>query len=46
MVAPFDQGQHSPYYIHVRDWPTTRVLKSGRLVSETKYASTALARMR
>lgn len=38
VVAPFDQGQHSPYYIHTRDWPTTRVLKSGRVVSETKYA--------
>ena len=37
IVAPFDQGQHSPYYIHVRDWPTTQVVKSGRTVSETKY---------
>jgi len=38
VVAPFDQGQHSPYYIHIRDWPTTQVLKSGRLTSPTKYA--------
>jgi hypothetical protein len=37
VVAPFDQGQHSPYYIHVRDWPTQHVLKSGRTISETKY---------
>jgi hypothetical protein len=37
VVAPFDQGQHSPYYVHVRDWPTQHVLKSGRSVSETKY---------
>ncbi len=37
VVAPFDQGQHSPYYIHIRDWPTTTVLKSGRAVSATKY---------
>lgn len=37
IVAPFDQGQHSPYYIHIRDWPKTQVLKSGRVVSSTKY---------
>lgn len=37
VVAPFDQGQHSPYYIHTRDWPTTTVLKSGRAVTPTKY---------
>ncbi|MFO0798077.1 MAG: hypothetical protein U0804_11430 [Gemmataceae bacterium] len=38
VVAPFDQGQHSPYYVHVRDWPTTHVLKSGRATTPTKYA--------
>lgn len=38
VVAPFDQGQHSPYYVHVRDWPKTQVLKSGRLTSPTSYA--------
>jgi hypothetical protein len=38
VVAPFDQGQHSPYYVHVRDWPKTHVLKSGRAVEATKYA--------
>ncbi|MSR42635.1 MAG: hypothetical protein EXS19_01195, partial [Pedosphaera sp.] len=32
VIAPFEPGQHSPYYIHVRDWPTTRVLKSGYLM--------------
>lgn len=37
VVAPFDQGQHSPYHVHVRDWPTQQVLKSGRTVSELKY---------
>jgi hypothetical protein len=31
IIVPFEQGQHSPYYVHVRDWPTTTVLKSGRL---------------
>ena len=37
IVAPHLQGQHSPYWVHVRDWPTTRVLKSGRLTSLTSY---------
>ena len=37
VVAPFDGGQHSPYYVHVRDWPTTQVLKTGRVVTPTKY---------
>jgi hypothetical protein len=37
VVAPFAQGQHSPYYVHVRDWPTTTVLKSGRATTPTKY---------
>lgn len=33
-------GQHSPYYIHTRDWPSTRVLKAGRAVTPTKYLLT------
>jgi len=37
IVAPFDGGQHSPYYVHVRDWPTTHILKSGRLTPPLKY---------
>jgi hypothetical protein len=37
VLAPDAGGQHSPYYVHVRDWPTTRVLKSGRLTEPTKY---------
>ena len=40
VIAPFEPGQHSPYYIHVRDWPTTRVLKSGYLVTPTSYELT------
>jgi len=32
-------GEHSPYYIHVRDWTTTRVLRTGRLVSEATYVN-------
>ena len=37
VVGNVGHGQHSPYYIHLRDWPTTSVLKSGRLVSKTNY---------
>jgi hypothetical protein len=37
VVLPPMQAQHSPYYVHVRDWPTTTVLKSGRAVSATNY---------
>ncbi len=40
MIAPDVGGQHSPYYVHVRDWPTTRVLKSGRLTDATDYLLT------
>jgi hypothetical protein len=37
VVAPYPGGQHSPYYVHVRDWPTTHVLKGGRVTSPTPY---------
>jgi len=37
VVQPYARGQHSPYWVHLRDWPTTRVLCSGRLVSPTSY---------
>ena len=37
VVAAYEQGQHSPYYVHVRDWPKTQVVKSGRIVSATNY---------
>ncbi|MEQ2009413.1 MAG: hypothetical protein ABMA26_21740 [Limisphaerales bacterium] len=40
LLAPYVQGQHSPYYIHVRDWPTTQVLKSGYLTGPTAYELT------
>lgn len=36
VVEPLAAGQHSPYAVHVRDWPTTRVLRSGRL-SDAAY---------
>ncbi|MCX5662712.1 MAG: hypothetical protein NTW19_23780 [Planctomycetota bacterium] len=31
VIAPNATGQHSPYYIHVRDWTATTVLGAGRL---------------
>lgn len=40
VLAPVPEGQHSPYYIHIRDWPTTRVLKSGQLVEAKNYLLT------
>lgn len=33
-------GQHSPYYVHVRDWPTIRALRSGWLPEPTSYLLT------
>ena len=36
-IAPTPGGQHSPYYIHIRDWPTTRILAQGQLVTPLKY---------
>lgn len=37
VVLPPMQAPHSPYWVHVRDWPTTTVLKSGRAMSSTAY---------
>lgn len=37
VIAPEVGGQHSPYYVHLRDWPTTQILSQGRLVTPTKY---------
>ena len=39
VVEGLPSGQHSPYYIHVRDWPRTRVLRSGRLVSAAAFTN-------
>lgn len=39
ILQPLSGGQHSPYYVHVRDWPTTKVLRSGRLVDPTEYVN-------
>ena len=40
VIGPFKSGQHSPYYVHVRDWVATKVLKGGRLFGATKYVLT------
>jgi hypothetical protein len=40
ILEPFSGGQHSSYWVHVRDWPTTQVLKSGQLVTPTNYRLT------
>src|SRR5262245_14748653 len=37
IIAPEVGGQHSPYYVHVRDWPATHVLKSGQVTGATTY---------
>lgn len=39
VVEAMHTGQHSPYYIHVRDWVKTQVLRSGRLVEGTAYSN-------
>ncbi|MEO1998215.1 MAG: hypothetical protein ABGZ17_23475, partial [Planctomycetaceae bacterium] len=39
LVEALQTGQHSPYYIHVRDWVKTRVLRSGRLVDAAAYTN-------
>lgn len=37
VVEGFERGQHSPYYVHVRDWPRTWVTRDGRFVEESRY---------
>lgn len=37
LLAPAPSGQHSPYYIHTRDWKAVRVLKSGWLAEPAAY---------
>lgn len=36
-IAPNNQGQHSPYYVHLRDWPSTTVFNNGYTLSATQY---------
>lgn len=37
VLAPYMYGQHSPYYVHLRDWPSIKVFKTGYAESELKY---------
>ncbi len=39
VVEALRGGEHSPYYVHVRDWVKTKVLRSGRLVDSTSYTN-------
>ncbi len=39
VVEAMRGGEHSPYYIHVRDWVSTKVLRSGRLVDDVAYVN-------
>jgi len=37
VIEGYLSGQHSPYWVHLRDWPATRLVRSGRIVSPTSY---------
>ena len=37
IVRAYFQGQHSPWWVHTRDWPSIQVLRSGQVVSPTTY---------
>ena len=37
VFAPSPMGQHSPYSIHTRDWPTITAVKDGRIESPTNH---------
>jgi len=39
LLTPETNGQHSPYYVHIRDWPTTRVLKTGHVTDATTFTN-------
>jgi len=39
VIAPNNGGQHSPYYVHLRDWPTAKVLRTGYVLSPTSYVN-------
>jgi hypothetical protein len=40
LFAPHSSGQHSPYYVHRRDWSSIKVLKDGYTESATAYELT------
>ena len=37
VLRPFDRGQHSPYYVHVRDWGSVGVLREGYVEEPRAY---------
>ena len=47
-VDPYTLGQHSPYYVHTRDWAGSKLLKSGLLQTDVayRYAGPRSARVR
>ncbi len=38
LLQPYVSGQHSPYYVHVRDWGAIRVLNKGYVEEMVSYA--------
>jgi len=36
-LSPNAMGQHSPYWVHLRDWPSIKVFRTGYAESELKY---------
>jgi hypothetical protein len=39
-LVPDSGGQHSPYYIHLRDWPSIKILKTGYVQTDRPYELT------
>lgn len=39
-LLPASEGQHSPYYVHLRDWVAVKVLKNGYAQPATAYELT------
>lgn len=37
VLAPAPSGQHSPYYVHIRDWAPVQVVRSGWLAAPAGY---------
>lgn len=39
-LVPDTNGQHSPYNVHLRDWPTLKILKTGYVQTDRPYVLT------
>jgi hypothetical protein len=39
-LVPNAFGQHSPYYVHLRDWPSVKILKKGYAQTDRPYELT------